>query len=70
MIAIYGKEKNSKKFKILGDGCLQNNVIYGEFYKDNQKEELIELCKTLEATNKDYIFEVRPYNGKGSLFEK
>ena len=70
MIAIYGKKKGDKKFKILGDGYLQSNLIYGEYYKDEQRSELNELCSTLMEINEDFIFEVRDYKGEGSLFEE
>ena len=69
MIAIYGKEKGSKKFKILGDGALQTNILYGEYYPDDHKESLVDYCKTLESMNEGFVFEVRPYKGEGSFFD-
>lgn len=59
MLAIYGKLKTDKKFKIYGDGSLQNNVMYGEFFPDSDKEALSEHIKKIMIMNPEYIFEIR-----------
>ncbi len=60
MYLIYGKSKDGKKFKPYGDGGLQTNLIFAEYFKDEQKEALETRVKVMNETYAgEYVFEIR-----------
>lgn len=68
MLAIYARRKGEKRFRIIGDGSLQSNTIHGEFFPDEVKESLEKLVKEMSDVYPEYDFEIRSYDGEGSLF--
>ena len=67
MLAIYGRLIGKKRYKILGDGALQDNKIYGEYYPDFLYHKLMQDLPPLHLNNPDYEFKVERVKGT-SLF--
>ncbi|PAV30227.1 hypothetical protein CIL05_07100 [Virgibacillus profundi] len=61
MLAIYGKLKNEKRFRMynLKEDCFVERKIFVTLFHESQKDELQEDVDYMNKHNPNYIFELR-----------